>query len=41
MEDVEEATDDIAYQIRDIPDFELDDEVSDYIEQVRNILGKY
>ena len=38
LKKVEKETDPIAYQIRDIPDFELDRKVSDYIEQVKTLL---
>lgn len=38
---VEQETDSLAYQIRDLPDFEMKDEVTNYIEQVEEIVRSY
>jgi len=40
IKSVEAETDTLAYQIRDLPDFELDEEIVKYIKQVEGVLGK-
>lgn len=39
--EVEQKTEKIAYEIRDLPDFQLGEEIADYIDQVEEIVDSY